>query len=186
MSRLLIAVAAGIAASSMVPGVATAQSSEDERVNQVIVFGDDACPTSSDHEITVCARKPESERYRIPQALRSTPSIQNDAWNNRVLAYETVGKSGAQSCTPVGPGGWTGCATKLIGQAYAERETDPNIRFGELIAAERAKRLSTIDADAAATQARVEQAEKEYAERERKRQDAEAAPAATPSPTPAP
>ena len=56
--------------------------------------------------------------------------------------------------------------------------SDPKIRFGELIAAERSRRLSTIDADAAATQARVEQAEKEYQERERARQDGASPPEA--------
>ncbi|MCK9540520.1 MAG: hypothetical protein M0R03_00650 [Novosphingobium sp.] len=144
----------------------------DERVNQLIVYGEDPCPASAEGEITVCARKPEAERYRIPEALRSSSSAQNDAWNNKVLAYETVGKTGAQSCTPVGPGGWTGCASQLIGRAYAEKDSDPSIRFADLIAAERAKRLSTIDEDAAAMQARVEQAEKEIEARERARQEA--------------
>jgi hypothetical protein len=167
--RPVLALAVGLSALAIV-SPAQAQTADDERVNQIIVYGDDLCPASGEHEITVCARKPESERFRIPQALRTSPSVENDAWNNRVLAYETVG-----------PGGWTGCAGKLIGQAYAEKETDPNIRFGELIAAERAKRLSTIDAEAAATQARVEQAEKEYAERERRMRDGEDTPPASPA-----
>jgi hypothetical protein len=159
---------------------ASAQDGSDdagERINQLIVFGDDPCPPSTGDEITVCARKDEAERYRIPEALRGVASPANDAWNNRVLAYETVGKTGAQSCSPVGAGGWTGCATQLIDKAYAEKESDPSVRFGELIAAERSRRLSTIDADAAATQARVEQAEKEYQERERARLDAALRPA---------
>lgn len=160
---------------------AAAQDGSDgggERINQLIIFGDDPCPPSAGDEITVCARKAEAERYRIPEALRGVGSPANDAWNNRVLAYETVGKTGAQSCSPVGAGGWTGCATQLIDKAYAEKESDPSARFGELIAAERSRRLSTIDADAAATQARVEQAEKEYQERERALQDGAAPPSA--------
>ena len=142
---------------------AAAQDSGGEKINQLIVYGDDPCPKSSSaDEITVCARKDEGERYRIPEPLRGVENPANRAWTDRVLAYETVGKTGTLSCSPVGPGGYTGCAQKLIHNAYAERETGPDVQFGELIAAERQKRLSTIDEDARATQARVEAAEQQY------------------------
>lgn len=141
---------------------AAAQDAGAEKVNQLIIYGDDVCPVSNADEITVCARKDEGERYRIPEILRDTASPQNEAWANKVLAYETVTRTGTNSCTPVGAGGWTGCAGKLIDAAYAEKRESSDIKFSELIAAERAKRLSTIDADAAATQSRVEALEKEY------------------------
>lgn len=161
---------------------------ETDRVNQLIIYGEDPCPPSTGDQITVCARKDESERYRIPEALRESRSPQNDAWNNRVLAYETVGKTGSLSCSPVGGGGWTGCVSQMIDTAMAERESDPSLRFSELIAEERAKRLATIDSEAADQQARVEEAEQAYFERER--QAAEAAEAADASagdsPAPAP
>ena len=48
---------------------------------------------------------------------------------------------------------------------YADKANDAGIRFGEIIAAERAKRLATIDEDAAAEQERVEMIEREYMER---------------------
>jgi hypothetical protein len=147
------------------------QPSGNERINQLIVYGDDPCPESTGDEITVCARKDESERYRIPEPLRESTSPQNEAWNNRVLAYETVTKTGTLSCSAVGPGGMTGCLSNMIDKAYAERRTDPNIRFSQLIAEERARRLSTIDADAAETQARVEQLEKEHDAKQRAQQD---------------
>lgn len=184
MTRFPIA-AALLMAGSFASAPAFAQDNGGERVNQLIVYGDDPCPASAGNEITVCARKSEAERYRIPEPLRGSESPQNDAWNNRVLAYETVGAFGTMSCSPVGAGGATGCTQKLIQQAYAEKGADPSVRFGELIAAEREKRLSTIDAEAAETQARVEQAEREYQERERARQEEGAAPppAATPAPT---
>ena len=140
----------------LLAGPAMAQDAPEAKVNALIVYGDDACPQSTDDTITVCARKGEAERYRIPETLREHPSPQNEAWNNKVIAYETVGRTGTMSCSPVGAGGWTGCSGKLIKDAYAERQTDPTIRFGQLVADERAKRLQTIDADAAATQARVE------------------------------
>jgi len=152
---------------------AFAQDSAGERVNQLIIYGDDPCPASQEGEITVCARKNESERYRIPEPLRENGDLQkNESWNNKVLAYETVGSAGTLSCSPVGSGGWLGCADRLIKNAYAEKAESSDIRFSELIAAEREKRLSTIDADAAATQARVEQAEREYAARQTAAEDA--------------
>lgn len=158
-----------------------------ERVNQLIVFGDDPCPASENpDEITVCARKDESERFRIPEPFRGAASPQNEAWNNKVLAYETVGATGTLSCSPVGAGGSLGCTKQLIDAAYAEKRGDSSIRFGELIAKEREKRLSTIDAEAAATQTRVEEIEKQYEER-RKAEEAQgpasgSAPAIPPTP----
>jgi hypothetical protein len=169
MFRLLISAAALISA---VPALA---QSQDERVNQLIIYGDDKCPVSQDNEITVCARKAEQERYRIPEGLRESSSPSNDAWNNRVIAYEAIGKTGTLSCSPVGPGGSTGCLSKIINTAYAEKRDNSDVRFSELIAAERARRLATLDQDAADTQVRVEQAEKEYEARKRAEQDAETA-----------
>lgn len=144
-----------------------------ETVNQLIVFGDDPCPQSSGDQITVCARKDESERYRIPELLRESTSPQNDAWNNRVLAYETMGRHGTLSCSPVGGGGWTGCVRQMIDTAMAERESDPSLRFSELIAEERAKRLATIDETAEEQQAEVEAEERRYFERQQNDADAQ-------------
>jgi hypothetical protein len=135
---------------------AMAQDAPEPKVNQVIVFGRDPCPESSDDTITVCARKAEAERFRIPEPLREHASPLNEAWSNRVVAYETVGRSGTMSCSPVGAGGWTGCSNKLINQAYEEKRTDPSVHFGEMIAEARAKRLSTIDSEATETQGEVE------------------------------
>lgn len=166
--------AAAVLASLAFASPALAQD-EGERVNQLIVYGDDPCPQStSAKEITVCARKDEGERYRIPEPLRGAQSPQNDAWTNKVMAYETVGRQGVLSCSPVGPGGSTGCLNKLINNAYAEKGIDAQNRFSDLIAAEREKRLSTIDAEAADTQARVEDAERDYDARKRAQEGAEA------------
>ena len=159
----LATIAAGLSLASAAP--ALAQEEGDVSVNQLIVYGDDPCPQSTADQITVCARKDEDERYRIPEPLRNPASPQNEAWNNRVLAYETVGDQGTLSCSPAGAGGWTGCVSQMIDMAYAERQTDASVRFGELIAAARAERLSALDDEAAAEQARVEEAEREYFER---------------------
>ena len=175
MARLLSAAAALAALSTgltLAAAPAAAQDNGGDRVNQVIVYGDDPCPASSEQEITVCARKPEAERYRIPEPLRGVDSPRSEAWTNRVEAYETVGAFGTLSCSPVGPGGSLGCTQQLIDRAYAEKKGGTDVKFGELIAAEREKRLSTIDKEAAEQQKRVEEAEKAYLEQQ-KRQQAE-------------
>ena len=171
--RPIIAILAPLALAAITAAPATAQGAPEPKVNQLIVFGEDACPQSTDDTITVCARKGEGERFRIPELLREHSSPQNEAWNNKVLAYETVGRSGTMSCSPSGAGGWTGCSGKLINQAYAEKSIDPGIKFGQMIAAERAKRLETIDQDSAETQARVEALEDQM-EARRKAEEAKA------------
>lgn len=169
MRRLLIAAPLLLAAPPVL-----AQEAVEPKVNQLIIYGNDACPVSSDDTITVCARKAEAERFRIPQILRQSNSPQNEAWNNKVLAYERVNRTGTMSCSPVGAGGWTGCSGQLINAAYAEKQSDESIRFGQLIAEERAKRLSTIDKDAAKTQSEVEKLEDQM-EARRKAEEAAAA-----------
>ena len=182
--RKFIALALPFAAVLGLPAPAMAQD-QAERVNQLIIFGDDPCPPSAEGEITVCARKDEAERYRIPESLRSDPGAPgNEPWTERVRAYETVSASGTESCSPVGAGGATGCMSRLIDAAYAEKRQSGDVRFGQLIEEERAKRLSTIDADAAATQARVESLEREYDAKLAAERDAEnaAVPADLPRP----
>ena len=147
--RLLPAVALAAFAFA-IPGAAAAQDEAGDKVNMVIVYGDDDCPTPEGGEITVCARKAENERYRIPETLRTSDSPQNTAWTQRVESYEMVGAFGALSCDPAGAGGFTGCTQQMINAAYADRAEGSNVRFSQLIEAARAERLSTIDADAAA------------------------------------
>lgn len=157
----------------------------DEKVNQLIIYGDDPCPVSTAEQITVCARKDEAERYRIPTPLRDNPNDpRNQTWTDRVKAYETVGAAGINSCSPVGSGGASGCTMRLINQAYAEKKQGSDVQFGKLIEEERARRLSTIDKDAAAEQSRVEQLEKEYDARLARERAGETAPAPAPAPAP--
>ena len=172
----------GVVACGAVAAPAFAQANQThEKVNMVIIYGEDACPVSTADEITVCARKDEGERYRIPKPFRDTANARADeSWTDRVKAYETVGATGINSCSPVGLGGSTGCMSKFLGQAYAEKKAAPDVQFSKMIDAERQKRLSHIDADSAKTQADVEQAEKDYETRQRAKQDpgADAAPSA--------
>jgi len=163
MQSALALCALGLGAGLAIP--AAAQDQPGDKVNTLIIYGDDECPPSTAGEITVCARKAEEERYRIPEPLRESSSPQNRAWTDRVLAYETVGRHGIMSCSPVGAGGELGCTQRLIDAAYGERRTASDVRFGQLIEEARAERLETLDQEAAEMQSRVEEVEREYEER---------------------
>ena len=135
------------------------------KINQLIVYGDDPCPESNADQITVCARKGENERFRIPEALREDPNAPgNESWTNRAVAMEYVGRSGTDSCSPVGGGGFTGCFSKLMREARAERMGSDNISWARLVEAERQKRLEKLDAEAAAIEAQLKAEEQNRGE----------------------
>ena len=107
---------------AIAPMPALAQSGN---VSEIIVYGTDPCPRSTDDNVVVCARKPESERFRIPEKLRQGGTYQQrQSWANRAIAFETYGRTGINSCSPVGPAGYTGCAQQLINQAFKERREE--------------------------------------------------------------
>ncbi len=166
--------AAAVSSVGMMAVPAQAQDQAGDRVNQLVIYGDDPCPVSSDEEIVVCARKDEGERYRIPETLRSggLGDAKNQAWSERVRSYEYVGKSGTSSCSPTGAGGFTGCTQALLSQAYAEKGIDDTVNWGQLIEEERQLRLSRIDAESDAVEERLLEIE---AQREARNAAAEAA-----------
>ena len=159
--KRLAALPFAMLAAALAPCPAAAQGADEPKVNQLIIYGDDKCPPSTNDEITVCARLDENERYRIPEDLREVKGPENVSWAAKVRSFEAVGKFGPLSCTPVGAGGELGCTAKMIEAAYEEKANSSSIRFAELIAKARQERLATIDPQAAATQARVEAIEKE-------------------------
>lgn len=171
MFRFAATAAAALAVLTAAP--LAAQDTGGDKVRMVIVYGDDAAPTPQGDEIVVIARMPEADRFRIPENLRYSDNPANQAWINRVEKLEFVGNFGTLSCSAVGVGGSTGCTQEMIRNAYADRNASPSVRFGELIAAARAERLSTLDATAAEEQARVEEIEKEYMRRLEKEREVE-------------
>ena len=101
---------------------AAAPTTAEPRVNQLIVYGDDPCPQSSGDEIIVCARLPEDDRFRIPPDLRENPNDPaSNSWANRALELSYAGRTGTESCSTVGGGGFTGCFNQIVQQARAER-----------------------------------------------------------------
>ena len=110
---------AGAIASLATP--AAAQSAPN--VAEIIVYGNDPCPRSTDDQVVVCARRPEAERYRIPPKMRTSGTPQQmESWARKAESLQTVGQTGINSCSPVGPAGYTGCLQKVIKQAYGERK----------------------------------------------------------------
>jgi hypothetical protein len=156
LALLLFAGLPGAAAAQVAPAGATPVQSGSERVNLVIVYGDDPCPKSDSGDIVVCGRKDEKERYRIPEPLRGDPNAPaNQAWGKQFQALEYVGRSGTDSCSPVGAGGFTGCFAQLARFAKAERKEEANASWADVVAAERARRLGRIDSESEEVEARV-------------------------------
>jgi hypothetical protein len=117
MGAAAVAIAGGYAA---LPAPAEAQQGN---IAEIIVYGSDPCPRSTDDQVVVCARRPESERYRIPPNMRQSGTPQEmRSWAERSKNLETVGQTGINSCSPVGPAGYTGCLQKVIQEARGERK----------------------------------------------------------------
>jgi len=104
---------------AVLPARALAQEAGNQ--SEVVVYGNDPCPRSTESNIVVCVHRPETERYRLPksQQLQGTRQ-QRQAWATRTRELSNAGKTGINSCSPVGPGGHTGCLIQEINQARRE------------------------------------------------------------------
>lgn len=118
ISAAAVIVSGGYAA---LPAPATAQAAPN--IAEIIVYGTDPCPRSTDDQVVVCARRPEAERYRIPPNMRASGTPQEmESWAVRSKNLETVGQTGINSCSPVGPAGYTGCLQRVIQEAKGQRK----------------------------------------------------------------
>jgi hypothetical protein len=122
--KLIVTLAAiAIAAGSV--GAAEPESREPpEKISALEVYGNDPCPRSTGEEIVVCARLPESERYRVPKRFRKARKrdAASVAWGSRVQVLEYVSRTGRpNSCSPVGSFGQSGCTQQFLSQWRAER-----------------------------------------------------------------
>ena len=174
MTRLPILALILAGSALALPAAAQEAATEAEKINQVIVYGNDKCEQSSPDEIVVCNRLPETERYRVPPMLRGNPlDVRNEAWANKVVALERVGRFGTDSCSPTGLGGFTGCTQALVAGAKAERKAADKTDWQAMIADERAKRIAGIDAAADEVEAAVVAEEKALAERQKAAEELE-------------
>ena len=145
---------------------------DDVRVNQLIIYGDDPCPESTDpNEVTVCARLPENDRFRIPPSVReNSDDPASQSWANRAVELSYVGRGGTDSCSTVGGGGFTGCFNQIVSQARAERRAaGTDINWTRMVEEARARRNQRIEEEA------------QQAEEDAQRQEA-----ARPAPQPVP
>ena len=79
----------------------------------IVIYGNDPCPSSY-----ICIRKGESERYRLPPSQNPQGTRQQrQSWAKKSQQLMSVGNTGTMQCSPVGPGGYTGCLTQEINQA---------------------------------------------------------------------
>jgi len=116
MSKVAVPLAVAAAMTGFVVAAppATAQSAA-QRVAEITVFGSDPCPRSTDSEVVVCRRVDERYRYRLPDSYRPSGTLQQrQAWASKARSIERVGRTGIQSCSPVGPAGYTGCLDQMI------------------------------------------------------------------------
>lgn len=153
-----------------------AAMAQQEKVNQVIVYGNDQCKPSSDDEIVVCNRLPEGDRYRVPQIFRGGDPLdpRNEAWMNRVVAVERIGRFGTDSCSPVGLGGFTGCTQALVAGARAEEAASSKTDWLAMIREEREKRVAGFDQAAQEVENAVQAEERAMEERRRAAAELEA------------
>lgn len=138
------------------PAAAQERTESEERINQVIVYGEDGCPPSTEEEIIVCARLPESDRYRIPENLRDSPNDPaGQSWTNRAIEISYAGRTGIGSCSPVGPGGFTGCHSQIISAARAERRlARSDINWTRMVEQARRERQARIEGERRADEER--------------------------------
>jgi hypothetical protein len=102
----------------------TAAASEPPQTTKTfVVYGDEPCPQSKGDEIVVCARRPETERYRIPKELRNKGRPPSEiSWAARNEGLEEAQRTTRPgSCSTVGSWGQTGCWQQMLRQWYAER-----------------------------------------------------------------
>ena len=93
----------------------------------VAVFGNDPCPKGEGDEIVVCARLPESERFRVPKPLRDAKAAekQDRSWVARARDIDEANRDERpNSCSAVGYGGQTGCWEKFMRDARAQKAAD--------------------------------------------------------------
>jgi len=122
--KAALSIAALAVSAAFLPAPAGAQN---EKIQRFVVYGKDPCPRAENgDEIIICARRPETERYRIPKELRDSVAEDDPdstSWAGHAEALEYVGRSGIQSCSTVGSGGVSGCYNEMVRAWRRDRRT---------------------------------------------------------------
>ena len=122
MSKLILS-AAATAGLTLALGIFPAAPAMAQRTTpgEVVVYGTDRCPRTADDDVVVCKRRPEAERYRLPDALRPNGARQErQSWSKQAEALSNIGSTGLNPCSPVGPMGVAGCSRQEINRAFRE------------------------------------------------------------------
>jgi len=105
-----------------------------EKVSTLVVYGSDPCPKGQDGEVVVCARQPESERYRIPHRLREKPynAARDGSWAGTAAVVDAAGRENLPgSCNANGSWGQTGCWQKFMAEAHADKAAQEQAKQAE-------------------------------------------------------
>ena len=112
-----IACLAAVALTAPLFAAAPAAKPVATKLATMVVFGNDPCPRSSEDEVVVCARQPESERYRIPKQFRGKRynAARDGSWAGTAKVLEYVSSRGLPgSCSFNGSAGQTGCFRRFM------------------------------------------------------------------------
>ena len=145
-----------IGAAGPAPSPALAQDVPD-KVDQLIVYDRNDCPPDTPDTITSCIVITGESPYRIPSALRAKPDERESESPAHLATQLLRPVSGYGSCSAQGGGSPYGCAGLAYTDWKRDRSKGEAAYYAGLIAAERAKRLGLIDAEAEAEQGVVEE-----------------------------
>ena len=69
---------------------------------------------SDKDDVIVCGSRKRDERFRLPDTSTAPfdPFGDTKSVMNERVGWAAEGDAGTQSCSAVGPGGWTGCMVK--------------------------------------------------------------------------
>jgi len=87
------------------------------------------CKAVDPDEIIVCGSRKRDERYRLPDRSNAPfdPAGDIKSVMNERVGWAAEGDAGTQSCSAVGPGGWTGCMVKGWKQERDQTQWKDNI-----------------------------------------------------------
>lgn len=136
----------------------SAQSVPD-KVDQVVVYDRSDCPPDLPDTITSCIVITGESPYRIPSALRAKADDREDESPAHLAVQLLRPVAGYGSCSAQGGGSPYGCAGLAYTDWRRQQGTGEAAYYADLIAAERAKRLGLIDAEAEDQQVVVDESE---------------------------
>ena len=87
------------------------------------------CKSIDKDEVIVCGNRGRDERFRLPDRSKDPfdPFGDTKSVMNERVGWAAEGDTGTQSCSAVGPGGWTGCMVKGWKQERDQTQWKKNI-----------------------------------------------------------